>query len=210
MFVSLHRRTVSSDLSPPSSHCPPPVESETAEPISCLQQEPNLVILGVEAEMHRTLYPPLVVLVIVFGITGVFGQAPANPATRGKPTKTEDFAAEIKELRDTWVQEFNAGHADKVAALYAQEAVLMRRNGSVHNRDSILAELQRSITAEGHNYTMQSLHAERSGDLGYDTGIYNEDFPHHGAEGNYLLVVKRIKGEWKIVAHAAVPNPRQQ
>jgi ketosteroid isomerase-like protein len=175
-----------------------------------LQQEPNFVILREEAEMHRTSYSRRVMLVIVLGTTIALGQAPAKPVASGEPTKTENFAAAIKKIRDTWVQEFNAGHADKVAALYAQEAVLMRRNGSVHNRDSILAELQRSITAEAHNYTVHSLHAERSGDFGYDTGIYNENFPHHVAEGNYLMVVKRIKGEWKIVAHAAVPNPRQK
>jgi len=157
--------------------------------------------------MHRTSNF-LVMLILVLSAALAFGQAPAKPATREEPTRTEDFDATMKKLRDTWVQEFNAGHADKVAALYAEEAVLMRRNGSVHNRDSILAELQRSITAEAHNYTLESLHAEHSGDLGYDTGIYNEDFPHHLAEGNYLIVVKRIKGEWKIVAHAAVPNPR--
>jgi ketosteroid isomerase-like protein len=98
----------------------------------------------------------------------------------------------------------------KVAALYAEEAVLMRGNGSLHNRDSIQAELQRSVTAQAHNYTVHSLHAEPSGYLCYDTGIYNEKFPNHLAEGNYLLVVKRIKREWKIVAHAAVPNPRQK
>ncbi len=160
--------------------------------------------------MRCTSYSLLLMLVIVLGTTVVSGQAPAKPATTGESTKAEDFTTAIKKLRDTWVQEFNAGHADKVAALYAQEAVLMRGNGSVHNRDSILAELQRSITAEAHNYTVHSLHAEHSGDLGYDTGIYNEKFPNHLAEGNYLVVVKRIKGEWKIVAHAAVPNPRQK
>ncbi len=160
--------------------------------------------------MRRTSYSPLLMLVIVLGTAIVSGQAPAKPATTGQSTKAEDFTTAIKKLRDTWVQEFNAGHADKVAALYAEEAVLMRGNGSVHNRDSILAELQRSITAEAHNYTVHSLHAEHSGDLGYDTGIYNEKFPNHVAEGNYLVVVKRIEGEWKIVAHAAVPNPRQK
>ena len=160
--------------------------------------------------MHRTSYLHLVTLVIVLGTTVVLGQAPTKPATSGEPAKTEKFASAIKNIRETWVLEFNAGHAEKVADLYAEEAVLMRRNGSVHNRDSILAELQRSITAEAHNYTVHSLHAESSGDLGYDTGIYNENFPHHVAEGNYLMVVKRIKGEWKIVAHAAVPNPRQK
>ena len=160
--------------------------------------------------MHRTSYSPLVMLFLVLGVASVLGQAPAKPAASGEPTKAEDFATAMKKIRDTWVQEFNAGHADKVAALYAQEAVLMRRNGSVHNRDSILAELQRSITAEARNYTVHSLHTEHSGDLGYDTGIYNENLPHHVAEGNYLIVVKRIEGEWKIVAHAAVPNPRQK
>jgi len=159
--------------------------------------------------MHRTSYSLLVMLVIVLGTCVGLGQAPAKPAS-GEPTKTEDFATAMKKIRDTWVQEFNAGHADKVAALYAQEAVLMRRNGSVHNRDSIQAELQRSITNKANNYTVHSLHVERSGDLGYDTGIYDENVAHHVAEGNYLIVVKRIEGEWKIVAHAAVPNPRQK
>jgi ketosteroid isomerase-like protein len=158
--------------------------------------------------MHRTSNLPLLMLVMVVGTAIVLGQSAEKPATSRESTSTEDFATAIKKIRDTWVQEFNAGHADKVADLYAPEAVLMRRNGSVHNRDSILAELKRSILVQARNYTLESLHAEHSGDLGYDTGIYNEDFPHHVAEGNYLMVVKKIKGEWRIVAHAAVPNPR--
>ena len=160
--------------------------------------------------MHGTRYLRLVMLVIVLGTTVLLGQAPEKAATSGELTRTEDFTTAMKKLRDTWVQEFNAGHADRVADLYAPEAVLMRRNGSVHNRDSILAELKRSILVQARNYTLESLHAEHSGDLGYDTGIFNENFPHHVAEGNYLMVVKRIKGEWKIVAHAAIPNPRQK
>lgn len=160
--------------------------------------------------MRCTSYSPLLLLLILLGGSVVSGRAPAKPATTSQSTEAEDFTTAIKRLRDTWVQEFNAGHAGKVAALYAQEAVLMRGNGSVHNCDSIQAELQRSITAEAHNYVVHSLHAEHTGDLGYDTGMYNENFPNHLAEGNYLMVVKKIKGEWKIVAHAAVPNPRQK
>jgi hypothetical protein len=158
--------------------------------------------------MHRTSALALVILVSLLATTVVLGQVPAKRATSGEASKTESFATAIKRIRDTWVQEFNAGHADKVAALYAPEAVLMRRNGSLHNHDTILADLQRSITAQAHNYVVYSLHAEGSGDLGYDTGAYNEDFRNHVAEGNYLIVIKRIEGEWKIVAHAAVPNPR--
>ena len=160
--------------------------------------------------MYRSSDSLLAMLLIIIAAALMLGQAaPAKPANIRSVPKSEDFATAIKRLRETWVQEFNAGHADKVAALYADEAVLMRRNGSVHNRDSIQAELQRSITAEAHNYTVESLHAESNGNLGYDSGIYNQDFPGHVAEGNYLMVIKRINGEWKIVAHAAVSNPRQ-
>ena len=154
--------------------------------------------------MRCSKWQLLAVATLLVGIA--WSQSP-NKSTHTKPEK-EDFSTGVKRLRETWVQEFNVGHADKVAELYAQDAVLMRRNGSVHSRDSIQAELQRSIDAEARNYSIQSLHSESSGDLGYDTGIYNEDFAHHGAEGNYLMVIKRIDGVWKIVAHAAVPNPR--
>jgi|HubBroStandDraft_6_1064221.scaffolds.fasta_scaffold06459_5 ketosteroid isomerase-like protein len=161
--------------------------------------------------MNRRLDSCLTLLMMVLAGALAWGQVPAKAASPRKTVKGEDFASAIKRIRETWVQEFNAGHADKVAALYADEAVLMRRNGSLHNRDSIQADLQRSITtAEARNYIIQSLHSESSGDLGYDTGMYNEDVRSHVAEGNYLIVLKRIDGEWKIVAHAAVPNPRQK
>ena len=150
-----------------------------------------------------------VAMLLIFLATLVYTQSSSKPAGTRQLSGNEDFASAIKRIRETWVQEFNAGHADKVAALYAEEAVLMRRSGSVHNRDSIQAEWERSIaTAQGHNYTLESLHAENSVDLGYDTGIYNEDFPHHVSEGNYLIVLRKFQGEWKIVAHAAIPNPR--
>jgi hypothetical protein len=158
--------------------------------------------------LRRTSLSLVALLVMVLAAVAARSQTSTKAA---QPTrKREDFATAIKRIRQTWMQEFNAGHADKVAALYAPEAVLMRRNGSVHSRDSIQAELQRSITREAQNYVLESLHAEATGDLGYDTGIYNEDLRTHEAEGNYLMVIKRINGEWLIVAHAAVPNPRQK
>src|ERR1700732_1899197 len=159
---------------------------------------------------RKTAFTVLMVLLLLPSAAVTQSQSTTRSSTKHATEESDDFAAVMQKMRDTWVQEFNAGHAEKVAALYAEEAVLMRRNGSVHNRDSILAELQRSITAEAHNYVVHSLHCEHSGDLGYDTGMYNENFPNHLAEGNYLVVVKRIKGEWKIVAHAAVPNPRER
>ncbi len=135
--------------------------------------------------------------------------AAAALAQSPKSKPDPKFEAAIQKLRDTWVQEFNAGHADKVAAFYDHDAVLMRWDGTVHGYDSILAEMQRSITGGAHNYVVHSLRVERSGDMGYDTGAYNVTLRDRVVEGNYVIVVKRIKGQWKIVAHASVPNPRE-
>lgn len=129
---------------------------------------------------------------------------PSN--AQGKP---DNFAGQMQKIRESWVQEFNAGHADKVADFYAPEAVLMRWDGTVHGHDSILAEMQRSIRAGAHNYVVHSLRTDHSGDLGYDTGAYNVSLRDRLVEGNYVLVVRKIKGRWLIVAHSSVPNPRE-
>jgi len=144
----------------------------------------------------------LCLLLLVLPRTG-YSQAKPVAKTKEDPK----FQAEMAKVRDTWVEEFNTGHADRVAALYAPEAVLMRWDGSVHGRDSIQAEIERSIGAGNHGYTVHSLHCERSGDLGYDTGAYNVTLRDRVVEGNYLVVVKNIKGQWLIVAHSSVPNP---
>jgi ketosteroid isomerase-like protein len=151
----------------------------------------------------RKAWPVLMVLALL-----AFADGQSSPKDALRPTAAADyFPVEMEKLRDAWVAEFNAGHAEKVAAFYAPEAVLMRWDGSVHGHDSILAEFQRSITGGAHGYVVHSLHSERSGDLGYDTGAYNVTLRDRVVEGNYLIVVKRINGQWKIVAHSSVANP---
>jgi ketosteroid isomerase-like protein len=147
---------------------------------------------------------------VLFAVLVLLPPLTGQNLSKSRPSTAEEFTAEMQKMRDSWVQEFNAGHADKVAAFYAPEAVLMRWDGSVHGYDSILAEMQRSISAGSHDYVVHSLHSERSGDLGYDTGAYNVTLRDRVVEGNYLLVVKRISGQWKIIAHASVANPQQR
>lgn len=132
-------------------------------------------------------------------------QTQSGRSTKKKPT--QNFAAEMATLRNTWMQGFNDKDANKVAGLYGPEAVLMRWDGTVHGYDSILADLEKSVRGGAHDYKMMSLHTESSGDLGYDTGAYNVGLTDRTVEGNYVIVVKRIRGRWLIVAHAHVLNP---
>lgn len=135
------------------------------------------------------------------------GTATAQTAS-GKPAKADDFAMQMQQLRETWVREFNAGHAENVAAFYASDAVLMRWDGTVHGYDSILAEMKRSVAAGAHDYVVHSLRVDHSSNLGYDTGAYNVTLRDRVIEGNYVVVVRKMKGRWLIVAHSSVPNPR--
>lgn len=131
-----------------------------------------------------------------------------NPEAATSSATRDNFSAVMKRIRETWVQEFNARHAKAVADLYASDAVLMRWDGTVHGYDSILAEFERSASGNASDYVVHPLRAEHSGDLGYETGAYNVTLRDRVSEGNYVMVVKKIKGEWKIVAHATVSNPR--
>ncbi len=148
-----------------------------------------------------------IVIAVIILTTLSAAQAKSPTSAKRKAAKPENFAEVMANLRKTWVENFNAKNADKVAALYAPEAVLMRWDGTVHGHDSILADVDKSIRGGAHDYTLMSLHSESSGDLGYDTGAYNVGLTDRTIEGNYVIVVKRIKGHWLIVAHAHVPNP---
>lgn len=158
----------------------------------------------------KRLYFVLAMVPTLLG-AGIAQSKPApQSANKRAVVESGDFSVQMRKLRETWVQEFNAGHAEQVADFYAPEAVLMRWDGSVHGRDSILAEMRRSITGGAHDYYVSSLHTEHVGDLGYDTGAYNVTLRDRVIEGNYVIVVKRMAGQWKIVAHASVPNPAQR
>ena len=155
--------------------------------------------------MHRKIFtiPAVLILLVALAHTQTAPTASTSHTTKNDAAFTEA----MQKLENTWVSEFNARHAEQVTNLYAPDAVLMRWDGTVHGHDSILAEFQRSAAAGTGQYVVHSLRAEHSGDLGFDTGAYNVTIRGRVVEGNYLMVVKKIAGEWKIVSHATVANP---
>jgi ketosteroid isomerase-like protein len=185
------------------------LRARSAEKVATIQPMPGLCSLGGNMlERRRRGWAIAIALLLLAGAVATPRLLAAKQESNRTVSEADKFAAAMQTLRDSWVQEFNEGQANKVAALYAPEAVLMRWDGSVHGSDSILAELERSVRDGAHGYTMHSLHVERSGDLGYDTGAYNVMLRDRLVEGNYLVVVKNIGGQWKIVAQAIVPNPQ--
>jgi uncharacterized protein (TIGR02246 family) len=162
-----------------------------------------------EGIMGRVAYG-IAVLALLAGVAGAQEGAAKKVTTKNASQNPADaeFATTVQKMEAEWVQAFNSGNAKKVADMYAPDAVLMRWDGSVHGRDSILAEMERSISGGAHDYVVHSLRVDRSGDLAYDTGAYDVTLRGRVVEGNYLLVLRKIGSDWKIVAHASVPNPQ--
>jgi uncharacterized protein (TIGR02246 family) len=160
-----------------------------------------------EAIMRRATYGLTVILFISGLALGQQSAARKNSKKTAPVVSDADFANTVHKLEAEWVQAFNSGDAKKVADMYAPDAVLMRWDGTVHGHDSILAEMERSVSGSAGNYVVHSLHVERAGDIAYDTGAYNVTLRGRVVEGNYLVVLRKIGNDWKIVAHASVPNP---
>lgn len=132
---------------------------------------------------------------------------------------------QIAQLRETWVEDWNAKNLDGVMTLYAPDATLLPSDGSRDTGQSeIRAVLEKQI---GSKVSVQSVKIDCSGDLGYESGSYKQDLvgmqitggiqitggtqiTGGGAkhiEGQYLVVLKHESGKWLIAQHASTAKP---
>ena len=134
-----------------------------------------------------------------------------------------DTQAEAKALRDNetqWNQDYAAKDADKVAAHYADTAVLMTPGAplldSKENIHKFLAEMLKDPAL---TLKFQASRAEvsKSGDMGYTQGSYTMTMTDPNTKqvindhGSYVTTyAKQADGSWKAVADIAtsdVPPP---
>lgn len=164
--------------------------------------------------------------VLVILATTCLAQAPQPPSP-------------IARLREAWQAAWNAGELDKVAALYAENAVLLAATGErVTGRDAIRAYFQATVdqrqkqtsASSKSQIAIDSLSSKMCEDQGFDSGTYKEtiqwsttSIPLTGAgtgsgqakkevEGDYLVVVSRNGSTWLIQEHAITQKtlPRQK
>ncbi|HUX11193.1 MAG TPA: nuclear transport factor 2 family protein [Terriglobia bacterium] len=111
-----------------------------------------------------------------------------------------------------WKGGYNGGDADKVAALYAEDAFYLTQHfatGIVHGLANIKAYVKRGIDAGYHLDSLQIISVDCSGDnMFYAITRYDATNAGQKVFGVNLVVAKRDAGGWRIVAHeAAVPDP---
>ena len=132
------------------------------------------------------------------------------PVAQNGCTNTADINA-IRKIPVLWKNDYNSGNAAGVASLYAENADYLTQHfisGIVHGRAAIRAYVQLGVNARYHIDSIQILSMGCSGNLAYTVGRYESTNGGQKALGVNLVVLRKIKGRWLIVAHeAAVPDP---
>lgn len=117
----------------------------------------------------------------------------------------------ILRVSEQWKDGYNSGQAEKVAALYSDDAYYLTQHyitGIVHGRRNIQAYVQRGVDAHYHVDSIDTLSVDCSKDFAYAITRYQSTNAGQKALGVNIVVLKKVNNEWKIVAHeAAVPDP---
>jgi uncharacterized protein (TIGR02246 family) len=115
----------------------------------------------------------------------------------------DDAKSTVAKLNEAWQSAYKVADSDRLAALYAEDAVVMAPGGEpLQGREAI-----RDFFAEDfkefpkHSLTTKSLRVEAcetllvdSGEYKYD-GVNNEGKPVH-IMGNYITAFKKTDGSW--------------
>jgi uncharacterized protein (TIGR02246 family) len=117
----------------------------------------------------------------------------------------EDIMA-VKAVNAAWFAHYNAHHADSLAALYADDAVLMMPGAAmIRGHDAIQAAYKKDLdaTAKAGYTNNQGKQSEItvSGDLGYESNTFNmtDKAGKQVDAGKYVTVFGRKNGKWMIV-----------
>jgi ketosteroid isomerase-like protein len=144
-------------------------------------------------------------------IVGVYANPQAMPARKATHSCSARDQAALREIPEMWKDDYNQGEAAKVAALYTDDAYYLTQHfvtGVVHGRAAIQAYVQRGVSAGYRIDAIDIWSMDCSGDLAYTVGRYESTNAGQKAFGVNLVVLRKMAGRWKIVAHeAAVPDP---
>lgn len=137
--------------------------------------------------------------------------AMAIGCNRGRDTQGD--AQAIQDTERQWNQDYAAKDADKLAAYYADDAVLMAPGMAPSvGRESIRATLKAMVAdpALSLKFTAAKIDVAESGDLGYTRGAYVLTMTDPQSKkvvqdhGSYVTTYRREEdGKWKAVADIA-------
>src|SRR5271166_6187457 len=108
------------------------------------------------------------------------------------------------QVRQEFLRAYNAKDADAVVALYAEDATLVSDGGTFRGRDEIRKWVKAGLDQGSRLEAIEPSVEKSSGILAYGTGRTRRLVGSVVHLGQYLIVMEKIGGEWKIVQHFAM------
>jgi uncharacterized protein (TIGR02246 family) len=155
--------------------------------------------------------------VLTAGLTGIVaaGLSACYGGGDGAPAQEEpaiDLAAEeaaVRQINMTWLEQFRAGNAEGVAALFVEDGWTIGDDGLRDGRAAILADMAEEY-AENPDATAdwgaKSVWVAASGDLAVERGWWQYDADGEGEEagdeGEYVTILVKVGDQWMILADA--------
>jgi len=132
----------------------------------------------------------LTVLLLIFSLN-MWAQQPKVQASNPEPGV---------QVRQEFLRAYNAKDVDAVVALYAEDATLVSDGGTFKGRDEIRKWVKSGLD-QGSTLVIEPSVEKSSGTLAYGTGRTRRLVGSVVHLGQYLIVVEKVGGEWKIVQH---------
>jgi uncharacterized protein (TIGR02246 family) len=131
--------------------------------------------------------------------------------------KNETAVAEVRKAIDKgnaqWIEAWDKADASLIAALFADDGILLGRNGKFFKRPQILERMKTALGAAGKGVkaTVTTVDLWLDGEVAYETGTYSYKYQEKGKpvneEGRYVTIWKRQSdGSWKIIMDMGVPR----
>lgn len=143
----------------------------------------------------------------LIGIFLVCSLVSAGVSAQERKPAASNANKEIASIKDQLAEAVHSKRLDDLALLFAPDATfLVSTTGRVSGRPAIRNLFEKVMAVVTSSIIMKSVRIEKSGDLAYDSGDFEEtliamsDGKRRDIQGSYLLIFKRQRGgKWLIV-----------
>lgn len=139
---------------------------------------------------------------------------PAAAAAVAQPDALAEVRRAIDKGNAQWVEAWEKGDPTMTASLFAEDGIMLARNGRIIRGRGQILERQRAAMQSisgGVKVTVTTVDLWLDGETAYETGKYSYKYQEKGQpvveEGRYVTIWKRQKdGAWKLAMDMGVPQ----
>lgn len=113
--------------------------------------------------------------------------------------QARDIRPDIDAANAKWIAAFNKGDAAGVAQLYTEQATVLPPGAPMaKGRTAVQAVWQGAIKSGLKNATLKIVQVDQFGNAAREIGEFSLEAPSGKVEGKYVVLWRRIGGNWKL------------